>query len=331
MNILVWNVQGIRNSCTSNALFSYVMKFSPDVVFLLESKLLASQVPGLARQVGFSNFYCVDRIGLSGGLVLLWKDHVVVRTKFAARFYIDALISSTNVLPWRFSGIYGDPNPKQRKNTWDLLQKLCSMNAGPWIYYEDFNEILDNSEKLGGMEKLQNNLDIFRPFLDICQLQDLGFEGDGCFTWSNGHVFERLDRFFGNFDWLEAYPDYKVKHLDFFYSDHKPILLSFGNNASGKCCGRVKRISRFHFEHAWCEDPGCGDIINSNWTYSLGELGLSGLLDHIVSCESRLESWGKEKFRNLNKEKTFLQDKISSISSLHDLVSWNALKESEKF
>ena len=56
--------------------------------------------------------------------------------------------------------------------------------------------------------------------------------------------------------------DYNVKHLDFFFcSDHKPILLLFGHNAFGSHCGKVKRVSRFHFEHAWCEDPTCGDIL----------------------------------------------------------------------
>ncbi|KAL5544633.1 hypothetical protein UlMin_008417 [Ulmus minor] len=180
------------------------------------------------------------------------------------------------------------------------------------------------------MEKSQSSIDIFRRSIDICQLQDLGFEGANCFTWSNGRVFERLDRFFGNIGWLESFPDYKVHHLDFFCSDHKPILLSFGNNAFGRRCGKVKRIPRFHFEHAWCEDPGCDDIINSDWICPPGDLGLPGLLDHIASCGSRLERWEKDKFRNLNKEKKFLQEKISSLYFLHDPVSWNALKESEK-
>ena len=178
--------------------------------------MLAYQVLGLAKKVSFSNFYSVDRVGLSGGLVLFWKDHVMVKINSAARFYIDALIFSTDFLPWRFSGIYGDPNPTQRKNTWDLMQSLCFVDDSPWICCGDFNEILDKSEKFGGREKMQLGIDNFRRSIDICQLQDLGFEGDDCFTWSNGNVFERLDRFFENIGWLETFPDYSVKHLEFF-------------------------------------------------------------------------------------------------------------------
>ncbi|KAL5541995.1 hypothetical protein UlMin_009705 [Ulmus minor] len=258
MNVMVWNVQGIGNTWTSNALLSHVRKFCPDIVFLLESKLFSTQIPGLARKLGFSNFYGVDKVGFSGGLVLFWRDHVVVKINSAARFYIDAFISSSDIIPWRFSGIYGDPNPNQRKNTWELIQRLCLVDHGPWICCGDFNEILDALEKFGGRGKPQCGIDNFRRSIDLCHLNDLGFEGDDCFTWSNGQVFERLDRFFGNHSWLETFPIHKVKHLDFFCSDHRPILLAFGNNASRRKCGKVRRGSRFHFEHAWCEDPGCG-------------------------------------------------------------------------
>ncbi|KAL5560150.1 hypothetical protein UlMin_036361 [Ulmus minor] len=313
---MVWNVQGIGNTWTSNALLSHVRKFSPDIVFLLELKLFSTQIPGLARNLGFSNFYGVDRVGFSGGLVLLRKDHIVVKINSSARFYIDAFISSSDIIPWRFSGIYGDPNPNQRKNTWELIQRLCLVDHGPWICCGDFNEILDVSEKFGGREKPQCGIDNFRR--------------DDCFTWSNGHVFERLDRFFGNHSWLETFPTHKVKHLDFFCSDHRPILLTFGNNASGRKCGKVRRGSRFHFEHAWCEDPRCSDIINSSWLGSSGDLGIPSLLDRIALCGKKLEVWGKDRFRHLNKEKKSLQEKISCLSSLHDPDSWKTLMECEK-
>ena len=128
------------------------------------------------------------------------------------------------------------------------MQRLCLVDHGPWICCGDFNEILDVLEKLGSREKFQRGIDNFRRSIDICHLNDLGFEGDDYFTWSNGHVFERLDRFFDNYSWLETFPDHKVKHLEFFCYDHKPILVSFGNNASGSRCGKVKRGSCFHFE-----------------------------------------------------------------------------------
>ena len=99
MNVMVWNVQGIGNTWTSNALLSHVRKFSQDIVFLLESKLFSNQIPGLARKLGFLNFYGVDRVGFSGGLVLFWKDQIVMKINSTAMFYIDAFISSSDIIP----------------------------------------------------------------------------------------------------------------------------------------------------------------------------------------------------------------------------------------
>ena len=77
-----------------------------------------------------------------------------MRINLETRFYGDAQIYSANVLLWRFSSIYGDLNPAQRKNTWDLMQILCFMDDGPCSCCGDFNEILDDSEKFGGRGKL---------------------------------------------------------------------------------------------------------------------------------------------------------------------------------
>lgn len=97
MNCLVWKVQGIGNPWTSNALYSHVKQFSIDFVFLIETKLLGSQVATLARTLSFIRFFVVDRAGLSGGLALLWNDQITIRS--ASRFHIDTIISCQNILP----------------------------------------------------------------------------------------------------------------------------------------------------------------------------------------------------------------------------------------
>ena len=95
---------------------------------------------------------------------------------------MDAMVSGSGVPPWRFFGVYRDPNPSQRNNSWELIKRLCFAYSGPWLCCGDFNEILNALEKLGGMEKSQSRIDKFRRVVNLCQLHDMGFEGD-CFTW----------------------------------------------------------------------------------------------------------------------------------------------------
>ncbi|KAL5582794.1 hypothetical protein UlMin_015236 [Ulmus minor] len=109
------------------------------------------------------------------------------------------------MLPWRLSRIYCDPNPLQRDNTWDLIQRLCFINNGPWICCGDFNEILEDTYKLGGRKKPQCGLDKFWCTIEICQLRDLDFEGVDGFTWylagNQCGMVKRGERFHFEYAW----------------------------------------------------------------------------------------------------------------------------------
>ncbi|EEF49555.1 conserved hypothetical protein [Ricinus communis] len=113
----------------------------------------------------------------------------------------------------RVTGFYGNPCRNRRKDNWDLLRSLASVNNSPWIFMGDFNDILNHREKRGGDSGLV----------------DLGFQG--CpFTWERGRgsglwVQERLDRVLGNGDWVARHKDARVVHLDSVVYDHLPIIL----------------------------------------------------------------------------------------------------------
>ncbi|KAL5551161.1 hypothetical protein UlMin_001337 [Ulmus minor] len=179
------------------------------------------------KKLGFVNVFTVDRVGLSGGLMLLWKEQCVVNVSSYSNFYIDAWISSPDILPRRFFGFYGNPDASQQAHSWDLLRRLQFAHSGTWLCAGDFNEILSNIEKLGGCLKPQRAIDDFRRAIDDCQICDLGFEGDP-FTWCNNKpndlIFERLDKSFGNLEWVDRFPNTKVEHLVALCSNHRSLL-----------------------------------------------------------------------------------------------------------
>lgn len=59
---------------------------------------------GLKKKLGLNKGFSVSRIGLGGGLVLLWWDNVDVQT--SSPYYIDALVDQEVVI-CRFMGFYG--------------------------------------------------------------------------------------------------------------------------------------------------------------------------------------------------------------------------------
>ena len=54
----------------------------------------------------------------------------------------------------------------------------------PWVLLGDFNEMISEDEKMGGLPLNRNRISAFRNCMDKCGLMDLGFQGPQ-FTWTN--------------------------------------------------------------------------------------------------------------------------------------------------
>ena len=107
MKTLSWNVQGIGNTWTLRALKSLVWAHSLDLIFLIVTKLLRGQAKNLADSLNFQNWWAVDRVGMSGGLMLIWKSGVNLKILDGSCGHIAALVAGSGVTPWLFSGLYG--------------------------------------------------------------------------------------------------------------------------------------------------------------------------------------------------------------------------------
>ncbi|KAL0404067.1 UNVERIFIED_CONTAM: hypothetical protein Sradi_2047500 [Sesamum radiatum] len=127
----------------------------------------------------------VESRGRKGGLALFWRKSVSVIIQSFSNSHIDATVQRTDSpFTWRLTGFYGEPEVTKRKLTWNLLSKLSSQSKRPCLCYGDFNELLDNTEKEGGVQRPNWQIRDFRQTLDTSGLQDLEFLGE-CFTWCN--------------------------------------------------------------------------------------------------------------------------------------------------
>lgn len=198
-------------------------------MFLCETKLFVRELGHLAHKLGFKCCIGVD-CDISGGgrhgvLAFFWKADCVVHLSSFSQNHIDVRVGEINA--WRITGIYGCPEDDQKWKTWRLLRRLAERRNEPWLCVEDFNEILDDSEKLGGNLRRDDRMREFSHCLDDCELFDLSIEGNR-FTWSNKQagdhcIQERLDRGLANDLWRNLFPRAWVYHLTRVLSDHNPI------------------------------------------------------------------------------------------------------------
>ena len=87
----------------------------------------------------------------------------------------------------------------------------------------DFNIKSKASEQLGALPNARN-MEEFNQTIFNCGLVSVNFEG-ARFTWTNGTIWQRLDRVLMNREWAELYDVSKVLYLARGRSDHAPLLI----------------------------------------------------------------------------------------------------------
>ncbi|KAF4350615.1 hypothetical protein G4B88_000705 [Cannabis sativa] len=247
----------------------------------------------------------VDRVGLSGGLLLMWKDDIKVQVLSSSPGHILATVAGSGFSPWFFTGFYGNPDASQRHFSWRLLRDLRKEVQGPWLCIGDFNEISSLSEKVGGRDRLPGVMDGFKEVLDDCRFMDFSSVKHDL-TWCNEHgtspIMERLDRGLCTEEWLAQFEGADISLLDWWESDHRALVVDMPIRIDGSKCGKTKRKSRFHFEEAWCQEEECTEIVDQLWKESSSRGRPYAFRCKINKCGKALHDWNKKKKKRLNSE-----------------------------
>lgn len=111
-------------------------------------------------------------------------------------------------------------------------------------------------------------MDSFKQALEVCELRDLGYEGD-LFTWRNQshradmYIRERLDRTFATQSWCDQFPYFRVVNGDMCHSDHRPIIITTEGKSVRRRCQEGPR--HFRFKAKWLEEEDYSMVIQNAW------------------------------------------------------------------
>ncbi|XP_031106146.1 uncharacterized protein LOC116010776 [Ipomoea triloba] len=218
--------------------------------------------------MGYEGLFCVDRVGLSGGLALFWRDSGMASLLSYLNNHIDVEVHLPGKPVWRLTSFYGHPERSKRQLSWDLLRKLKDDSTLSWVVIGDFNDITSQSEKRGIHAHPIMLIDGFNASLNDCHLLDMGMRGNQ-FTWERGRgteswVEERLDRVVASIEWAELFEEAVVYNSYTLSSDHCAIFLELEFRPT-----RATK-QKFKFETAWVQDEGCRAMIEASWQQTLG-------------------------------------------------------------
>uniref|UniRef100_A0A803PD50 Uncharacterized protein n=1 Tax=Cannabis sativa TaxID=3483 RepID=A0A803PD50_CANSA len=178
-------------------------------------------------------------VGLSGGLLLMWKEELKVRVSSSSSGHIVAEVAGYDFLPWTLTCFYRHPDATQRKFSWQLLRNIKGEVHGSWLCIGDFNEIVSLAEKTGARTRGTGAMEDFKEVIDAyCLIDFSSVRLD--FTWCNEHgsnqIMESLDRGLCNEKWMRCFEGAYIRVLDWWESDHRPLLVDMPMDANWEHC-----------------------------------------------------------------------------------------------
>ncbi|KAK4480848.1 hypothetical protein RD792_011700, partial [Penstemon davidsonii] len=302
----IGNHGGTGNENFRNNFRELVVVHSPDIVFLLETRVAEERAISISTRLGFSGVCRAPTVGGSGGIWMLWRrEEVKVEVIDMDQQAIHAIIAPKLGQDWLCSGVYAKPNPSERESFWNKLETLSTTNSLPWLVTGDFNEVANISEKRGRRLASAARCRRFKEMMDTCGFMDLGYRGPK-FTWFNSSnglacVRERLDRSIANVAWQECFPESLVLHLPRTHSDHHPLLTL----CNGLDRPRARRP--FRFELAWFTDPQCKEIVEQVWNST------NSIYEAIDQLPKMLKEWNKCSFGNIFFKKRRILARLNGI------------------
>ena len=115
----------------------------------METKKCRDILVDLQQWLGYDRVFTVEPRGLSGGLAVFWKNEIKLDFKFADKNLIDMQVQFGEV-SFYLSCIYGEPSSEGKNIVWERISRIGVNRREKWCMLGDFNEILNNDEKIGG-------------------------------------------------------------------------------------------------------------------------------------------------------------------------------------
>lgn len=156
----------------------------------------------------------------------------------------------------------------------------------------NFNEILFAHEKMGGKQRNETLMNIFRFSMEASELHDLGHKGD-IFTWCNRHTAKTFtkvlhDRALANVPWSQLYTKVWIETLVSRCSDQRPILAT----CSRPSFERHKHRRLFHYEVSLDLKEDCSTKVDLFWNRGRANSDPPiRFQQRLQNCEEGLKRW----------------------------------------
>ncbi|XP_071939796.1 uncharacterized protein [Coffea arabica] len=283
---VVWNIRGASRKDSLRYLHKICKTNKIRLLVLLEPLSDTPQLEVVRRLLGFDSALGA----LNNKVWVFWYNDMSLSFKELAEQLLHMHITFSSGCSIQFSAVYARCTRVGRRDLWSTMDALAGEIVGPWLLAGDFNVISSMEERVGGSPANERNMEEFNDSIGNCGLTEVPFDG-ALFTWTNGRVWQRLDRALMNRDWAVGYEFSHVSHLCRGRSDHAPLLISCQNGSPTK--------HSFKFLNVWRWHSGFMEVVQQGWAMPVGGDGMTKFNQKLRAVKGCLRGWNVQVFGNI--------------------------------
>ncbi|XP_057873762.2 uncharacterized protein LOC131079747 [Cryptomeria japonica] len=256
--------------------------------------------------------------GSMGGLAVLWNpDKVAVDLINKKDYWMHYKVRILQEdLEFSLINVYGPAKTEEKKRFWkEITDQIKMVESQKAIMVGDFNTILKNDEKFGGLRMNAQVMEDFRDFAADNNLFDV-VPKSGKFTWTNRRanfcrISERLDRIFAGSFWLSDKFDLESIIHPITLSDHYSIQLNC-------TIPLIKVKGNFKFLSMWWRDPNFEENIEKWWKECSDIKGTPShcFVQKLKYLKNKIKTWNVVSFKNIFAEKIRVEEELNRINNL---------------
>ncbi|XP_015937403.1 uncharacterized protein LOC107463174 [Arachis duranensis] len=270
---------------------------------LIETKKEVISKYDVARVWGSSTvgWEFVESVGAAGGLLLMWDDMMFQKSncyKGERWLCVEGVLTKNN-FQCAYCLVYGAHGREEKRVVWEELSYIAGLCQVPFCLLGDFNEILQVADRKGGMS-LSVSAEEFKSWVQDMQLVDLPLT-DRKYTWFRGQSCSRIDRVLVNIEWVEEFPDIRLKGGPRGLSDHCPLIVDDTLVRGGP--------RPFRSLDSWFTHEGFLLTVKNEWR----KLGGTPFLGKLKALTTPLRQWHKDNFGDMDNRIMKFEDEIRKL------------------
>ncbi|KAK9733187.1 hypothetical protein RND81_04G049800 [Saponaria officinalis] len=290
MIVSAWNVRGLNESVRQHEINTFLLRNKVTITGLLETRV--KEVSSARVLNKFGRFRAINNYSAhyNGRIWVLWQEaflDVTILQVAAQLIHLKFFCKLLNVSVY-VTFVYGFNDGVARRQLWHDVMGLAPLVDLGWLVLGDFN---------------------------------IHFQG-GPFTWMNNQDgvargWSKLDWAFVNPLWLQSFPDSVMHILPPGTSDHSPLLVRLGVQASSP--------KSFQFLNCWIDNVQFLELVSSAWDVLVRGTPVFRLFAKLKKVKHSLGQLHREFYSNLSTRVTqcysdLLADQAALLGSPMDSI-----------